>query len=501
MKRFLSNVVQWSAKRQMGNEVRSLFKSVRPQVEYLEARELLSAPDWFSKYLPDAAVASLARSDYADHGAINFRDMLGIYNQIAADGSVAASEYASLQSLAQNASVLNMPDYVSFLSTEVIDSTNPANSSFQGMSLPELGPGSPASTLQLLAGKWFLGADHPTVDEGGLTYSTVRGTLFGSGGPSYLDVAQGDAIDCWLMSSLATTAAQDSSVIQNMFIYDGTSHGIDIWTVRFFEDGSPVYVTVDNQLPMKDGSIVYDRPQGGVLWVALAEKAYAQLNEFGPNMTPSPGENSYAALDQVANGYQAMKTLSTLTGQEATAEGPGTTWTLIQSGRPAVLLASEPISPNLREQHFYAAIDFDPSTGHYTVYDPYGIQQGQADGKWGLFWANETFLHENFDYVVGGLGGGTKPTERMPARAADPMLSEGLPLGNDSRSFTSARGAEKPAVAPPLLADAVFAGSKIPTSGDAVESLVHALSQDGDREGVQAVEFARRMDSLFAVVG
>jgi hypothetical protein len=380
-------------------------------VEYLEAREVLSAPDWFSRYLPDDAVASLARSDYADHGAINFRDMLAIYNQIAVDGVVDDGEYVSLQSLTQNASVLHVPDYVNFLSTQVIDPTDPANSSFRGTSLPELGPGSPAWTLQLLVGKWFLGADHPMVDEDGLTYSTVGGTLFGSGGPSFLDVAQGDAIDCWLMSSLATTEARDSGVIQNMFIYDGTSNGIDIWTVRFFEDGSPVYVTVDNQLPMKNGSIVYARPQGGVLWVALAEKAYAQLNEFAPNITPSPGENSYAALDQQANGYQAMKTLSTVTGQDTTAEGPGTTWTLIQSGRPAVLLASEPSSPYLRDHHFYAAIDFDASTGHFTVYDPYGIQQSQADGKWGLLWANEAFLHQNYYYVVGCFGGGNKATK------------------------------------------------------------------------------------------
>src|SRR5262249_39298182 len=153
-----------------------------------------------------------------------------------------------------------------------------------------------------------------------------------------------------------------------------------------------------------------------------------------------------------------------------------------------------------REQHFYAAIDYDPSTGNFTVYDPYGIQKGQADGKWGLFWANEAFLHQNFYYVVAGLGGGTKPTERMPAGAADAMHSEGFSLGNDARSFTSASGAEKPAVVPRLLADAVFVRSNTPTPGDAIESLVHALSQDGADEGVQAVEFARRMDSLFAAV-
>jgi hypothetical protein len=81
------------------------------------------------------------------------------------------------------------------------------------------------------------------------------------------------------------------------------------------------------------------------------------------------------------------------------------------------------------------------------------------------------------------------------------MLSEGLSVGNDSRSFSSASRAEKPAVVPPLVAEAVFGGSNTPTAGDAVESLVHALSQDEDDAGVQTVEFGWRMDSRFAMVG
>ncbi len=500
MQRFLSLVVPWSAQKQMGNEVRSLFKSIRPQVEYLEAREVLSGPDWFSKQLTNEAIAALARSDYADHGAINYHDMLGIYSQIATDGRVDAGEYASLESLAQNASVLHMPDHVRFLSTQVINTDNPANSSIQGMSLPDLGPGSPAWTLQLLVGKWFLGVDHPRVEEG-LTYTTVRGTLFGSGGPWFTDVAQGEEGDCWLMASLATLAAHNSSVIEDMFIYNGgAGNGLDIWTVRFFEDGSPVYVTVDNQLPTKDGSIFYARPQDGVLWVALAEKAYAQLNEFAPNITRFPGHNAYAALDE-GNGHQVIKTFSTLTGQDATGELPGT-WSQIQAGRPAVLLTGDsPSSPYLLNHHFYAAIDYDPWMGMFLLFDPYGIQQSQADGRYGLFWANATFMNQNFLYDVAGFGGGTEPTEGLQAFIAAPKLSEGLPMGNDSRSFTSARGAEKTAVAPPLLADAVFARSNTQTLGDAVESLVHALSQDGHDQDVQVADFARWMDSLFAAVG
>ena len=86
------------------------------------------------------------------------------------------------------------------------------------------------------------------------------------------------------------------------------------------------------------------------------------------------------------------------------------------------------------------------------------------------------------------------------AFAADPRLSEGLPLGNASRSSTSARGAEQTAVAPPLLAEAVLARSNTQAPGDAVASLVHARSQDGYDQDVQAADFARRMDALFAAV-
>jgi hypothetical protein len=280
--------------------------------------------------------------------------------------------------------------------------------------------------LQLLVGKWFLGADHPRVDAG-VTYTTVRGTLFDTDGPSFTDVAQGNEGDCWLMASLATLAAHDSSVIKDLFIYNGgAGNGIAIWTVRFFVDGSPVYVTVDNQLPTQDGSIYYARPQDGVLWVALAEKAYAQLNEFVPNITRFPGKNSYAALDE-GNGHQVIKTFATLTGQDATGELPGA-WSQLKVGRPAVLLTGDaPGSPYLLKHHFYAAIDHDPWTGMFQLFDPYGIQKSHAEGRYGLFWAAAPFLDQNYLYDVAvsddvaAFAGGTEPTESLPALVAESL--------------------------------------------------------------------------------
>ena len=79
----------------------------RLELEALEIREVLNA-DWFSTYLPNPSVATLARNDWNGHSAVNYNDMLGIYNQVAADGHVDSSEFASLQFLSTYGYLLNM---------------------------------------------------------------------------------------------------------------------------------------------------------------------------------------------------------------------------------------------------------------------------------------------------------------------------------------------------------------------------------------------------------
>ena len=73
-----------------------------------------------------------------------------------------------------------------------------------------------------------------------------------------------------------------------MFIYDGTTvdNGatVGLYTVRFFNsNGSAFDVEVDTELP--SGGEYYDHVDNAlgtqVLWVALAEKAYAEANSLG----------------------------------------------------------------------------------------------------------------------------------------------------------------------------------------------------------------------------
>ena len=85
------------------------------------------------------------------------------------------------------------------------------------------------------------------------------------------------------MASLAEVAARDPQDIKNMFTYDGTTvdNGatVRLYTVRFFKTPESAVRHVDTELPSGGG--YYDHPGQPVLWVALAEKAYAEANGPG----------------------------------------------------------------------------------------------------------------------------------------------------------------------------------------------------------------------------
>ena len=147
-------------------------------------------------------------------------------------------------------------------------------------------------------------------------YANVSGSLFGASGPSYSDVQQGGVGDCWLLASLAEVAARDPADITSMFTAAGTAveNGVTVslYNVRFYNSqGVAKYVTVDTRLPSAGG--YYDQVSNGPLWVALAEKAYAEANAAGDVTTQYAGSDSYAAL----NGGDPAWALSAITGKPA----------------------------------------------------------------------------------------------------------------------------------------------------------------------------------------
>jgi hypothetical protein len=390
--------------------------SRRPQLEALEARELLAA-DWFSTYLPNAAVAGLVRNDWYGHGSVTRNDMLSVYAQVERDGVVDSGELASLKFLSTYGNLLNMSDPVRYLSGEVVSTTDAADLHYQGMNIGYIGVNSPSWKLQSLVNKWFLGMDHPTLATGAAgSYTAAYGSVFGAGGPKYTDIYQGGLGDCTYLASMAETAAR-TGAIGSMF----TANGDNTWTVRFYRNGSPAYVTVDNMLP--GGGGLYDHPHNGVLWAALAEKALAQLNESGWLGTLVPGVNSYRALD---NGSQAtmVTALSALSGWSASGITIATNGTNVAqamaAGKLVVLGTGNSTGlANIEHNHAYAVVGYNASASlPFTVFNPWGDAGGYDHGTfiWGQFTANGAALRAYF--AMGAVAGAAPDVQGLAAGLA-----------------------------------------------------------------------------------
>jgi Calpain family cysteine protease len=196
------------------------------------------------------------------------------------------------------------------------------------------------------------------------TYARVKGSLFGPNGPQYLDVRQGGLGDCWLLASLAEVAARDPSDIRSMFTYDGTTSEngvvVQLYIVSFFDSsGKAEYVAVDTELP--EGGNYYDCPVNGVLWVALAEKAYVQANRQGFVTTNYVGYDSYLAL----NGGDPSWAMQAITGKPAYDYNidPANIAIAWNAGDLVVICTgNSTASPYILPDHCYAVVDYNPSS-------------------------------------------------------------------------------------------------------------------------------------------
>jgi hypothetical protein len=275
--------------------------------------------------------------------------------------------------------------------------------------------------------------DHPAA---GAAYTNVSGTLFGPNGPSFLDVQQGNLGDCWLLASLAEVAYRDPQDIRNMFTADGTGveNGVTVslYNVRFFNTaGVAEYVTVDTELPA--GGTLYDQPINGVLWVALAEKAYAEANGQGYVTTNHPGSDSYAALNLGCPSWALQVITGTNQGNPSfNASQIPAAW---KAGDFIVLTTSDvaassyivgAIVNGVPETHCYALIgspttytasnaaaaaspvanynaSATSSSLPYEVFNPWGTNSSgwapstfNGNQVYGLFTANANFLSQNY---------------------------------------------------------------------------------------------------------
>jgi hypothetical protein len=402
----------------------------------------------------------MGRRDFALHNALTYYDLIGLFGQADADKTIATAELQSLRTIAANASQLNISPANANLMSKTVNG-DPADSHYRGAKLAPLVAGCSSVVLRELVSKWFLGQDLPASGGG---YSTVGGALFGSSGPSYRDVVQGYLGDCWLLASFAETAARMPSVIKSMFIADSNN----TWTVRFYINGTPDYVTVNRLLP--EGGTEYDFVAGKPLWVALAEKAFAQENASGQLQTGNPGTNAYSALD---GGYPSVA-LAAITGLPTSdfynVNGGPVSAAWQQGQLIALTTPFNPANGYIVPNHSYAVVGYNKTTGAVTLFNPWGTAGGYLSSAHrfypGYVTVSSKSLATSFDDVA------TAGTEASQTAAVGVSVFAGLPSEAAGLSWQGDDGGV-----------AVYGHVATATDSAALDAVFRALSTRQEQEG------------------
>jgi hypothetical protein len=349
--------------------------------------------------LPDTPVRTAALADYQRDGRITRNDMIDIlFHGTTGFTDLTNAELASLRTLVANGPTVGMPEYVQNLASKALAGT----------------PNAPA--LKLNVDNFFLGLNRPDP----LPYSNyypVHAPLW-NGVPSPKDIHQeagvffepvdGDSSvqigfadsHNWLLTSLEEVVSRRRASIMSMFI----DNGDNTYTVRFYHNGTPDYVTVDNYL----NSASDVRGEGGdrgVLWPSLIVKAYAQENAAGWIGSPHPGGTNYDAIlvaetsadgphDVVGDPTWAFPAITGMPGTTSASldrDAIGAAWSrgdfvLLHTGTDFTadgLLKTDRPSDLLNPRGWYALVNYVPDAsvgGRFTITQN-GTRFLEAEGR------------------------------------------------------------------------------------------------------------------------
>ena len=346
--------------------------------------------------LSDATIKSDVTAAAADN-SISYNEMLSILNDAMLAG-VTADEFNDLKTLV---SYFNKVDgvkvdaYVSDISSKVING-DPANQYWTGgaltkVALGNLAAGSSQTQMDELIKKWFLGGDLPQPDFGSQVgvYKQFNSSLYGSSGtPLVSDINQlGFLGDCYLLASLVEVANCEPDVIKSMI----TDNGNGTYGIRFYIQSKPVYVTVNQSLPVDaNGNLLGNTSSN--LWSSLIEKAYVQLNEEPGYLQQTVG-NVYKNIDGgLADPITQItgRSLSTYDSAAYTSAN----WLALKSTIVTAIKAGLEVDFGdfsssthvtylggkiaFHGGHMFAGIGYDDATGSFIIRNPWGVMDGQS---------------------------------------------------------------------------------------------------------------------------
>ena len=221
--------------------------------------------------------------------------------------------------------------------------------------------------------------DNPDSPRNAGEYGEIPHELFVQG-PRGSDIQQGSIGNCWWMASLGAVAHADPGIIEDAITVN--ANGTD--TVRLYEDGEPVHVTVTPEMVLVDGlpalarSPSYllgdDTTLGYELWPMVMEKALAlhygdyEKTEGGtadveleaitgvPSANHDPGDLGIEDLARIVEDGGAI-------GLSSLADGEGKDLPSYQSAAGTDMLY---------RGHAYYVSAVDTQKGTVTVVNPWG---------------------------------------------------------------------------------------------------------------------------------
>ena len=223
------------------------------------------------------------------------------------------------------------------------------------------------------------------------TTITENASLFGTG-PVIGDVNQGEAGDCYFLSSLAAFAQQDPQLL----VQSAVDMGDGTFTVQFISNNTPEFVRVSNAFPAGPfEGLAYAHPgTDGSIWAAVFEKAFAYFRT---------GANTYASTNSgwMGEAYSDLGVAST--EFTPSAETAGSLYSLISTdlaNGDEVTLATDSDAPNLVSDHAYTVVSaYINSSGVmvYVVRNPWGDSGDSLENSTGYATLTYAQVVANFD--------------------------------------------------------------------------------------------------------
>jgi NOL1/NOP2/fmu family ribosome biogenesis protein len=443
-----------------------------------------STPSWMSTLQTASIAADMAAADV--NGTVTYAGLDKLFTDLdttltSTNGKLTTAEFNDLKTIAANLNNgMSSSTYLTDI-TQALVNGNAANATWTGggassVTLGNLAAGATATQLGELVGKWFLGTDLPSskvlVDGSNfsVSYSTSTKPLFASTGPSMNDVNQGDLGDCYLLSSLAEVASQESGIISSMF----TTNGNNTYGVRFYVNGTAEYVTVNASLA--DGGSIFN--SGSNIWASLAEKAYAQLQAGG--VVTGNYLNDGNSFSTIGNGGAPEMALEEITGASAITDfdASGGSWAKViynssfgltgytmnnstasvlsilegdlAQGDDLVLSsytnASSGGKTTLVADHAMSIYGYDSSTGMLEIRNPWGTETGQS---WDTTFevSLSTLLADGDTITTDNVGQGKAPAPSAPVVAAQTAaqtwkMGQAVNFALAANTFTDPQGSK-----------------------------------------------------------